>query len=219
MPRIPAICQHCGLMFPSGFNVGLGVSVVVQDCQNSCPRCGDMAGVLSGYTALINGVVAFVISPRYSLDEKRLLFQTARDVGAGRLRPKEAVRDLEARIPDGGKLLREWATLGLTFIATMATVGTLLLAYQKSKGNEPLEHVATQKFEEVMCSRPQSDKRLHSSTAPWIRPVATPLPAQPSFEDSNNTTTTRSKPPNENRKTRRTRIKKERSKARKRQHH
>lgn len=216
MPRIPASCHNCGLLFPSGFNVGLGA--VLRGNRSSCPRCGGMADVLEGYTTLIRGVVTFVESPRHEIAEKQLLFQTAKEVGAGRVRAKDAVRDLEGQSPDGGRLLREWATFGLTIVATMAAVGSFLLSYQQSKGNAPLEEMATQKFEEVICTQPQPDMRSYRPAPSGIRPVAMPSNAQPGIEERNSATA-RPEPPKENRKARRARIKKERSDLRKRKKH
>jgi hypothetical protein len=46
MPSFPAICQNCGLFFPSGFQVGKGVRLTGNRAE--CPRCGSLATVPDG---------------------------------------------------------------------------------------------------------------------------------------------------------------------------
>lgn len=214
MADIPAICGKCGLVFPSGMAARPGMFVI--DSVAGCPRCRGGANIVNGYTTIINGLVTFIASPEHSRKEKLLLIEAAADVGLRKALPEDAARRLDAESREGGRLLREWATLGLTFVATMATVGSFLLAYSENKGNAPLDELAVEKFEELICSEHQPDRR-----AAWnlghIRPVARPLHLDQGLKKGQAKSAS-AEAPDENRKSRRARIKKERSKSGKGQH-
>ncbi|MGM0743627.1 MAG: hypothetical protein ACQEVT_18920, partial [Pseudomonadota bacterium] len=200
-------------VFPSAFPAILGGSV--ENCLSDCPRCYSNAEVVNGYTILINGMVTFIASPNYSLKEKELLIEAATEVGSGRVQPEYAAQRIEATSKEAGRLLREWGALGMTFVSAMAAVASFVLAYTESRGNAPAEVIAVEKFEDVICSQRQPDRRLARPPLAQKRPMARPLIPNPDPKESDRATSG-PKPPKENRKARRARIKKERSKAGKR---
>ena len=52
MPRVPAICSTCGLMYNSTFSGGVGSNF--KDCTDLCPRCHHMANVVNEFALLRN---------------------------------------------------------------------------------------------------------------------------------------------------------------------
>jgi len=56
LARIPAICNNCGRLFPTGFAVeGQGVAQIINCAAGPCPYCGSMGKIPDGiYSALTN---------------------------------------------------------------------------------------------------------------------------------------------------------------------
>lgn len=212
MPHVPAICRNCGFIFPSGLVIT--PHLISRGNVTSCPRCLGSAPVLDGYGSIIDGMVAFITSPSHPLEDKKLLIDAAIAVSKRQIKAPEAVKNVSAKNEDAGRLLREWVTLGLTFISTMATVAAVILAYSDSRGNEPLEELATKKFDEILVTQPQPDLRPYSLLTQSTTNDTPDLSSKPNPKGSQRRTA-EPKAPNENRKMRRARIKKNRTKIRK----
>ncbi len=204
MPKIPAICRTCGLMFPSGLAY-MGPGMIVSRSFSGCPRCRSDAPILSGYTTLISGLVAFIISDEIEFSEKQRMIDAATSISSGKVRPAEAIASIDG---DGAKVLREWTSLGISFASLLVAVASLLLAYSTSGGNQPLDSIAMEKFDETLATIQQPDSRI--APAYSQRPVAMGSKVKPQLKQGQAPTTS-AKPPNENRKARRARMKKERT--------
>jgi hypothetical protein len=48
VPPILAICEACGAVFPSGFNIEGGSATMVGNKAGPCPRCGEMGLIPDG---------------------------------------------------------------------------------------------------------------------------------------------------------------------------
>ena len=63
MARIPAICEKCHTVFPTGFNLVNGASnIAFKNCGGGpCPKCGGDGRILDGvYNAIGNAIEAFI---------------------------------------------------------------------------------------------------------------------------------------------------------------
>jgi hypothetical protein len=202
MSQIPAVCKNCGLMFPSAAKAH--PSITVKDSRTICPRCNEMAPILNGYTAIINGMMTFILSPDHSRETKQALINAALSVAMGEVRADEATLALKSKSEVAGKLLREWIVVGSTFVGAMATAATFLLAYVESGRNEPPEQATLEAVDNFLRQEPQRDKRTDLGPNISLRP--------PSFLEFQNNTKqgqanrTSAEAPNENRKSRRSRI-------------
>lgn len=160
MPRVPAICENCGLAFGSDYEAVIGSFVIDSRCD--CPRCGSMAPVVNGYTTMIGGLVAFIASPEYPIEVKRHLLDTAKSFSRGEISASLATRSIEKRSVDGGKLFREWVNSGSVFVGAMATAGLLLLTYMENRKNEPPEYLAMEVVDDYLRTTPQAIRPLRS---------------------------------------------------------
>lgn len=211
MTQIPAVCTICGLKFPSPFR--LTPNSEFRGNKTKCPRCGAIAQVYDGITAIIDGLVKFIVSPDFTIEEKQFLFYTTKAVAAGAIKSKDAERQLAASNNDSLKLFREWSVWGMTLLAMIATVGSFLLAYAESRGNSPLEDLAREKFNEELIKDQQSTATTSFAPSQSFRPQTKNLLGHQTLKNRQGSTTNPDAP-NENRKTRRARIKQERTKSR-----
>jgi hypothetical protein len=204
MARIPAICQNCGLVFPSW--LAALPNTISHDNLTQCPRCQAAAPVLNGYVAIIDGMVAFIASPLHTHTQKLMLIHTAVAVSQSQLSHSEASNRLDARNPEAGRLFREWATLGFGFLGMIAAVASTCLQFYESRANAPLDEMAMQSFDEVMVSTPQVNLAPTVSIIPPERPLK--FQTQPDADHGGGAA---SKLQNGNRHARRARAKKDRS--------
>jgi hypothetical protein len=212
MARVPAICPTCGLKFSSP--IPMVENWIFEGNIAQCLRCGSDAPILDGYTKIINGMVAFIVSPAYSRQEKLLLIETAQAVGKQQITVSEAVNAVEAQSTEGGRLLREWLALGIAFASFMATTAFGVMDHMETRKNEFPEIIAAQLVEHI----------LETETQPDLRPILTPeITAIPGFnpfiqnnlQDIERNRKTDIQPQTENRKARRARARKNLSKLRK----
>ncbi|MEN0015550.1 MAG: hypothetical protein AAGC46_19435, partial [Solirubrobacteraceae bacterium] len=62
--EIPAFCQRCGAIFPSGFAVANVVGLTLQgNLAGPCPRCGGMGEVIQGTFNVIGNAIELVSGP------------------------------------------------------------------------------------------------------------------------------------------------------------
>lgn len=101
MPHLPAICDNCGTMFPSG--------IVMNNCTNvrlsgnksgPCPSCGGWGSVPDGLFNVLGNVIEIIDAPRKTLEQLSRYVQvlnSARDENLSR----EQVKDkIEKDVPE-----------------------------------------------------------------------------------------------------------------------
>ncbi|WP_299961991.1 hypothetical protein [uncultured Roseobacter sp.] len=202
MRQIPAVCQSCGFVHPSGYGYNRGGNFWCN--RTNCPCCGGPSNALDGYGALIDGLVVFVVSPDYTRQQKVEFFQLAQDVANKKLSVEATEKKLGGHRSDRTRLLREWMVAGGTVLAALATTGLLLLAAADRGANTPLEEIAMDELESEIARR--QAVKYPTVLRPQTRPAVSPQ------TNNSHSAGTKKNTPNENRKMRRARAKKERSK-------
>lgn len=66
MPRIPAFCENCKLIFPSLINVENSTNIRFEKFGISCPRCGHRASIPDGVYDVIGNTINLVIGSSLS---------------------------------------------------------------------------------------------------------------------------------------------------------
>ena len=113
MARVPAICEKCNTIFPSGFNIGKGATFV--GCVSGpCPKCGGDGRILDGvYNAIGNAIEAFVGQQNVN-DLKRLL-EVLEQAKGQPAKQEEIIADIEKVAPKFSKLAaavpKSWSDL------------------------------------------------------------------------------------------------------------
>jgi len=92
MPRLPIICQHCGAVFLSGFNIQPGgtLSYLSGSIETNCPSCGKWTGPPHGVYQGINDTAIAFAQRRLSQSELRRLAEKLRGIVEQKLSPEEA---------------------------------------------------------------------------------------------------------------------------------
>jgi len=70
MPNLPAFCDNCGTIFPSGFFVeGASQMTLVGNTAGPCPRCGGRGHIPDGVFNFIDSTIEILSAPNRTIDE------------------------------------------------------------------------------------------------------------------------------------------------------
>jgi hypothetical protein len=124
-PRIPAECGTCGLLFPSAFAAGRG-NVHIENCVQTCPRCGAGASVMSGsFSAIGNELIIMRVSDS-SKNMLGRLIKTLEAAEKGDISKEETIKEVKELSPElatvlkGAKNKKYWQLLLGALIAALA---------------------------------------------------------------------------------------------------
>jgi len=124
-PRIPAECENCGYLFPSMFVAGR-FDIHIEDCKQSCPKCGADASIMSGsFRAIGNELIIMRVSEcsKNMLDR---LINTLRAAEKGDITKEETIKEVKqlspelATVLEGVKNKNYWP---LFVVALLTTLG------------------------------------------------------------------------------------------------
>lgn len=70
MPILPAFCDRCGAVFPSGIYAGDGATLNINNVSSgTCPRCGGTIRMKNGVFNVVNGVISEIKKNNYSKED------------------------------------------------------------------------------------------------------------------------------------------------------
>jgi hypothetical protein len=70
MPDVPAVCDNCGTVFPSGIYASDGATAITLEGNRSrCPVCGHWARVPDGLFNFLDNTIEVVQAPDQTMDD------------------------------------------------------------------------------------------------------------------------------------------------------
>ena len=101
MPRLPAICQNCEKLFPSGFYIGGKRNTFINCVSGPCPFCGHPEGLIPDgmYSALSDTVLEF-ISSRVKASHIRILIEILNQAKDEDVDAKTLSERIKNRVPE-----------------------------------------------------------------------------------------------------------------------
>jgi hypothetical protein len=83
MPDMPAVCDNCGIVFPSGIYASDGATAIALEGNSSqCPVCGHWARVPDGIFNFLNNTIEVVQAPDQTIDDLSRFGAILRDLRA-----------------------------------------------------------------------------------------------------------------------------------------
>lgn len=125
MPNVPAICEVCETIFPSGFNVSGQNITLVGNRSGPCPKCGGMGVVPDMTLSSVGDALEVLWTTKESLEllkKIEKIFQTARGEKTSR---DDLVKVIEKEAPELSNLID---ILPKTRPELYAFLGIILLA-------------------------------------------------------------------------------------------
>lgn len=200
MYNIPAQCSVCDLLFAGPIVMDLGSKVDASGSVTNCPRCNKDAFMINGHFEKINEMVIFITSSDHSIEDKRALIETAKNISTGTVSPNKVIKSVEKRNKVAGAILRDWMSLGLNFVGTMAAVAGVVLQFISAGSNLPPEEIAADAFQKRIT------QGAHLRATYDSDPIALSLSQAQAKAKRGTTQGAHAEPEYENRKARRARI-------------
>lgn len=136
MPRIPAICQNCSTMFPSGVNIIGGRNNVFEGCTaGPCPKCGGTTVILDGVYSAVGGALHALVG-RQNIDLLKRLrdtLQEAKQENLGLTEVKERIRETSPELSSVADCLPK--TRGELYTVILILIALLNLLIMSGKDN------------------------------------------------------------------------------------
>ncbi|GJA11852.1 hypothetical protein KAM344_23540 [Aeromonas caviae] len=101
MPNLPAICDDCGTMFPSGF--------VMENCTNislsgnksgPCPSCGGMGSIPDGVFNVLGNVIEILDAPRKTVDQLNRYVRVLNSAREQKLSREQIKEQIDKDVPE-----------------------------------------------------------------------------------------------------------------------
>lgn len=93
MATLPAVCDRCNAVFPSGFGGGGGATMIMYGCRSGpCPECGAMGSVPDGEYSLHETLIKFLSGPQSSYEKLAHVAETIRSMQASGASAEDVLR-------------------------------------------------------------------------------------------------------------------------------
>jgi len=101
LPRVPAFCDNCGSVFPSGFSVSGGATLTtVGGKSGPCPSCGSMGTVPDGVFRAAGNVIRLLTGPQKTIEQLQRLASVINEARNTVSEPNKAVEKIKQEAPE-----------------------------------------------------------------------------------------------------------------------
>ena len=97
MSQLPAICDNCGAVFPSGLAVS-GMSVGVK--SGPCPACGRMGSIPDGIYNITGNVIRLLAGPQKTIKQLQQIADVIAEARDTVAEPNKAVEIIKQEAPE-----------------------------------------------------------------------------------------------------------------------
>lgn len=113
---MPAVCDNCTTIFPSGLEIQQGRAFFIDNKSGPCPYCGGWGHIPDGEFEFFDNIIQVLNAPNRTLSELRslakLLEQIKRTPG---LKPEEAAKEIEKEIPELQNFISQFQNIDYKF--------------------------------------------------------------------------------------------------------
>jgi hypothetical protein len=137
---LPAICDSCGTVFPSGF----AVSGTVEYCQaGPCPVCGGKGSIPNGTYQIIGNIITLLAGPQKTVNQLRSLAGIITEARKVVNEPNNAVAKIKNEAPELSSIVDSLPKIRMELYAFLSliifAIATIIAAYTSFKDKGPTE--------------------------------------------------------------------------------
>lgn len=137
--RVPAVCDNCGTIFPSSFEVSNSSNVSFSGCgAGPCPVCGGMGHIPDGVYNFIGNTIEFLSGPRRSIAELEQLAALLERAKKSNASSQSVAKEIDESIPELSSI-KDWLPKSRSelyaFIALLLSALSLMIS--QSQSGEP----------------------------------------------------------------------------------
>lgn len=125
--RIPAFCDTCGTIFPSGFNVGGETVTLIGNRSGPCPACGGMGRVPDGIFSTIGNMIQILSAPQQTIDDLSRLNTILHEAREKKEEPDVATQQIRKLFPALADMLPRDRTEFLAYLTIIIMVINLII--------------------------------------------------------------------------------------------
>ncbi len=133
MPSMPAVCDNCGTMFPSGIFIENSTNITLTGCRSGpCPSCGGMGSIPDGVFNVLGNVIEILDAPRKTVDQLSRYVRVLSEAQANKFSRAQIKEQIEKDVPELASIsdilpktrveLYAFLTLLLTVLTTIITL-------------------------------------------------------------------------------------------------
>lgn len=144
MPQLPAFCDNCGTVFPSGFAISGGGSVtLIGNRSGPCPVCGSMGSVPDGLFSAAGDVIRLLAGPQKTVEQLQRLASVIAEARKTVSEPNKAAETIKREAPELSSIIDALPRTrnelyGFLTVLLMA-VGTVIAGAALYKDRSPSE--------------------------------------------------------------------------------
>lgn len=144
MPQLPAFCDNCGAVFPSGFAIsGGGSATFIGNKSGPCPSCGGMGSVPDGVFSAAGNVIRLFAGPQKTIEQLQRLASVISEARNTVSEPNKAVEKIKREAPELSSIVDALPKTrnelyGFLTVLLMA-VGTVIAGAALYKDHSPSE--------------------------------------------------------------------------------
>jgi len=100
MPQLPAFCDNCGTVFPSGFAMGGGSATFIGNKSGPCPACGEMGSVPDGVYNVTGNVIRILSGSQKTIEQLQKLASVISEARKTVSEPNKAAEKIKQEAPE-----------------------------------------------------------------------------------------------------------------------
>lgn len=141
--RVPAVCDNCGAIFPSGFEASNSTNMTFNGCTSGpCPACGGQGHIPDGVYNFIGNTIELLSGPSRTVSELQHLATILKKAKKKHSSYQDVTKEIEEQLPELSSIkdvLPKTRTELYAFIAIIISTIALLLVQLSSQEPQKIE--------------------------------------------------------------------------------
>lgn len=166
--RVPAVCDTCGTIFPSGFEATNSTNITFSGCGSGpCPSCGGNGHIPDGVYNFIGNTIELLSGPSRTISELERLAVALRKLRGEGASIQQVAQKISEEVPALNSLsdvLPKTRGELYAFIAIILTIITIILGQLKSGNQQNIEinQIINNVYQnQIMPEKPYQNKAVN----------------------------------------------------------